>query len=157
MLFVKTVKKSTTQKGTGIFLDEDVQKGQKILSFTGNIIDWPEVERLGYEDHAVPVGINKYVAIHNPLPESYVNHSCEPSAGFSDEATLIALKDLKAGEEITFDYSLVTVDGWTMQCHCGAKTCRKVVGDYMDLPDAVKETYKDITPKWVLEFASSHQ
>lgn len=33
------------------------------------------------------------------------NHSCEPNAGFRSSIVLEAIRDIKAGEEITFDYA----------------------------------------------------
>lgn len=147
MIYVTTTARPSPLSGQGLFVDEPVKKGQKILKFDGPIISWDKAVAKGREDHVVPVGADKYIDIYEP--ESLVNHSCDPSTGFSDTATLIALRDLNKGDEITFDYSLVTADGWTMECHCGAKNCRGKVGDYKDLPEKVKARYKDVTPKWI--------
>lgn len=149
MICVAITTKSSPIAGKGIFVDEPVKKGEKILKFDGPIISWDEAVAKGRENHVVPVGVDKYVDIYEP--ESLVNHSCDPSTGFSDSATLIALHDLDKGDEITFDYSLVTADGWTMDCMCGAKNCRGKVGDYKDLPEEVKARYKDVTPEWIKE------
>lgn len=149
MIHVPITTKSSLIAGKGIFVDASVKKGQKILTFDGPIIPWTEAEAKGRQDHVVPVGVDKYVDIYEP--ESLVNHSCDPSAGYGDDTTLIALRDLQKGDEVTFDYSLVTADGWTMMCHCGAKNCRRKVGDYKDLPEEVKEKYRDVTPKWIIE------
>lgn len=149
MIYVAITTKSSLIAGKGIFVDEQVKKGQKILKFDGPIISWDEAIAKGRENHVVPVGEDTYVDIYEP--ESLVNHSCDPSTGFSDPTTLIALRDLDKGDEITFDYSLVTADGWTMECHCGAKNCRGTVSDYKDLPEEVKTRYKDVTPKWIKE------
>ena len=60
----------------------------------------------------------------------WVNHSCEPNvvveAGVTRRgngwAQLQAMRDLKAGEELFYDYALP----WHLRevCHCGARTCR---------------------------------
>lgn len=147
MLYVVTTTKPSAIAGKGVFVDEQVKRGQKVLKFDGPVIPWDEAVAKGHEDHVVPVGTDRYVDIYEP--ESLVNHSCDPSTGFSDTVTLIALSDLQKGDEVTFDYSLVTADGWTMECHCGAKGCRKTVGDYKDLPQAVKEKYRGVTPGWI--------
>lgn len=133
-----------------MFLNEQVKRGEKVLEFTGKRLTYQQVKKVGYEEHAHPVGLDVYVDNHNPMPESYVNHSCSPSTGFSNATTLIALRDLKSGSEITFDYSLITADNWHMACHCGSKDCRKTIGNYVDLPQAVKEKYKSVTPDWVM-------
>lgn len=147
MLYVAVATKPSPIADKGIFVDEPVKKGQKVLKFDGPIISWNEAVTKGRENHVVPVDIDKYVDIYEP--ESLVNHSCDPTTGFSGPSTLIALRDLKKGDEITFDYSLVTADSWTMDCHCGAKNCRGKISDYADLPQDVKERHKDVTPKWI--------
>lgn len=147
MLYIAAATKQSPIANKGLFIDEPVKKDQKILKFTGPIISWDQAVAKGHENHVVPVGVDKYVDIGEP--ELYVNHSCDPSTGFLDSTTLVALRDLQKGDEITFDYSLVTADGWTMECHCGAKNCRGTVSDYKNLPKEVKEKYKDVTSEWI--------
>lgn len=68
----------------------------------------------------------------------YVNHSCDPSAFFdTTEMKLIALKDLQAGDPITFFYPSTE---WKMdrafQCLCGAPNCiGNIQGAYYLTPD----------------------
>jgi len=59
-----------------------------------------------------------------------MNHSCDPTTWFVDEYRMVARKDIKAGDEITYDYgtselldSAHVKAGW--DCACGAKECRK--------------------------------
>lgn len=148
MLYVHVSEGPSPIAGKGVFLREAVGKGSKILKFDGPIISWEQSVAIGRQDHVVPVGDDQYVDIYEP--EASVNHSCDPSTGFSDEATLIALRDLSPGDEVTFDYSLVTADGWTMECHCGSTTCRGTVTDYKDLPESVKGKYRGLTPPWII-------
>lgn len=154
MIYVEVLVNDSPIGGKGLFVNEVVKKGQKILKFDGPIISWDETVKRGRENHVVPIGIEKYVDIGER--ESFVNHSCDPRAGFSDETTLIALRDLKKGDEITFDYSLVTADGWTMDCRCGSKNCRGTIGDYAELPKELKEKYKAVTPPWMLKLQKYH-
>lgn len=148
MIFVKTSVRNSKLADKGLFLDEAIKRGAKVLEFTGKKLTFQQVKDLGYQEHAHPVGLDLYVDNHNPMPESYVNHSCNPTMGFSNTSTLIALKDLNAGDEITFDYSLITADNWHMICHCGSKKCRKIIGNYVDLPEEVKQKYRSVTPAW---------
>lgn len=60
----------------------------------------------------------------------YLNHSCNPNIGFRDALSIIAIKDIIAGEELTIDYSFFECDStWKLKntCNCGAHCCRKVV------------------------------
>jgi len=67
-----------------------------------------------------------------PTPEdleltSTINHSCEPNAGFSDTITIVAMRDIEAGEEITWDYAFSQTLFKAFDCRCNASTCRKVI------------------------------
>jgi len=66
-----------------------------------------------------------------------INHSCDANCGQLDSVTLVAMREIAAGEQLTFDYAMsstapgLVVDPFT--CRCGAKTCRGRVqpGDWM--------------------------
>lgn len=56
------------------------------------------------------------------------NHSCEPTLGWADDRTLVALRDLDAGEELTTDYALSVDDpDFVMWCHCETYRCRQAI------------------------------
>ncbi len=149
MIFKNISIKDTDLKGRGIFTNERIHKGEKVLNFEGPFLTDAQARELRLQDHVVPVGVDQY--INAGEPEFLINHSCEPNTGFSTDTTLIALQDIEPDEELTFDYSTVTTDDWTMNCNCGAKNCRGKIGNFKDLPFALQEKYKDITPRWVLE------
>lgn len=56
------------------------------------------------------------------------NHSCSPNLGWADERTLVALRDISAGEELTYDYSTARADpSFLLRCHCETYRCRQMV------------------------------
>lgn len=57
----------------------------------------------------------------------YVNHSCNPNTISTAWGFEIAIRDIAAGEEITDDYGLFNLE-WEMNCGCGFRRCRGVVG-----------------------------
>lgn len=64
-----------------------------------------------------------------PAHLELINHSCEPNVFFDVETSQIqALKDIAAGEELTFFYPSTE---WQMtqpfRCHCGSETCLEVI------------------------------
>jgi SET domain-containing protein len=73
-----------------------------------------------------------------------INHSCDSNLWLKDEVTLVARRDIVAGEELTLDYALTTIESsWTLDqpCHCGSSLCRQAVtGNDWLLPD-VRERY----------------
>ena len=63
----------------------------------------------------------------------WINHSCDPNC-FADERDgrifITALRNIKAGEELNYDYGLIIEERYTPKlkaeypCWCGAATCR---------------------------------
>lgn len=58
---------------------------------------------------------------------------------------MIALRDIAAGEELTYDYSTHQEhpEG-EMICLCGAASCRGVVRSFSTLPSALRRRYLDL-------------
>jgi hypothetical protein len=69
-------------------------------------------------------------------PDVLPNHSCDPDAWWTDDVTLTALRDIAAGEEITFDYATATADpDFLLRCNCATMRCRGLVtGDDWRIP-----------------------
>ena len=57
----------------------------------------------------------------------FINHSCEPNVGFAGNVVLVAMRDIEPGEELTTDYALFDDSDETMECGCGALSCRHVI------------------------------
>ena len=67
----------------------------------------------------------------------FINHSCEPNCETEevDERIFIcALRDIAAGEELTYEYNLHDSDEAEQACFCGTKRCRGT----MFAPEEVK-------------------
>jgi hypothetical protein len=57
-----------------------------------------------------------------------LNHSCDPDLGWDGATTLVALRDVAAGEELTADYSTAITDReFVLRCHCPSSRCRQMV------------------------------
>lgn len=59
------------------------------------------------------------------MPIHVTNHSCDPNAAFDESGMLTALRDIEAGEELTYDYLVhpIPASHWNFACSCGAKGC----------------------------------
>ena len=63
-------------------------------------------------------------------PVDYMNHSCAPNCGVRGSVVVVARRSIAPGEELTFDYGTTDSDRWTLECACGATTCRgRMTGD----------------------------
>jgi SET domain-containing protein len=145
----------TPHKGQGVFAARDIKAGELILRVDMTGLEKYAVEEIDRSpalngDHADYVGNGKYVI--DDSPGSYVNHSCEPNCCYRMHAIarkdLHALRDIRAGEELTHDYSATAIDQfagnstWILDCSCGSPGCRrKVKGDYFELPPDLQRRY----------------
>lgn len=141
--------KESPDKGWGVYAARDIPKDEIILEFNGPYVKIESLEGIPREvqDHLFNIGLGEYLIVRKP--GVYTNHSCEPNAGIVRDVLLVAMRDIEKDEEITFDYSTITADGWTLECLCGSSSCRKIIGNYADLPDELKRKYDPYTPDWI--------
>lgn len=91
-----------------------------------------------------PIDDHHYLVL-DPVSRA-INHSCDPNAGCRGYDEVVALRDIAADDEVTYDYSMITprrwyAFRWRMTCSCGAPGCRRVVRDIRSLPDSVIESH----------------
>lgn len=129
-------------KGRGVFAAQPIRKGEEVLEFLGVVRDVTSFRDL---THALQVGPSEFLSASGGI-DDYVNHSCRPNTGIRDSdgrVVLFALRAIRPGEEISFDYSTTQANGlWSMDCQCGTPVCRRTIGDFADLPPAVQAFYK---------------
>jgi hypothetical protein len=57
-----------------------------------------------------------------------LNHSCDPNLVWADDTSLVTLRDVAAGEELTVDYATAIDDpDFALFCHCETYRCRQVI------------------------------
>jgi len=62
-------------------------------------------------------------------PVNFINHSCEPNAGYDGANVIVALRHITPGEELRMDYGTFTFSfDHDFHCACGAWGCRGKVG-----------------------------
>ncbi|MFH0713194.1 MAG: SET domain-containing protein [Candidatus Micrarchaeota archaeon] len=144
-----------TKNGKGAFATRLFKAEEEILEFKGKLFSYSElpVPYNSVEDHFVQVGPKLYLGPSGGI-DDFVNHSCDPNAGLrflGRKFVLVAIRDITAGEEVTFDYSTtMDEDEWELQCNCGSKKCRRVIRDFKYLPREIQKKY--ISAKVVPEF-----
>jgi len=85
-------------------------------------------------------------------PERHINHSCEPNSyvkTMSASRQVIALRDIAAGEEITYDYCINGGGDTIWSCDCGAARCRRQIhSDFFHLPIELQREYLPLLDDW---------
>ena len=128
--------------GVGVYATRTYKKGEIIHVLNGKahtpktLYYHKSNFRKGIVD-PLQIGTDKYLKL-NELSR-FFNHSCAPNAGIKNRSTLFALRNIRAGEELTFDYS-TTIDE-AFWCKCGSKKCRGIIYDFFALPNKDKMYY----------------
>jgi len=148
----KTIIKYTKLLGKGLFASEDIKKGEVVADFSdGKIYDAEKCSDLPkkFADYAIQFEEHKW--IDTPSNGRYLNHSCEPNCGVRGEFQIVAMRNIKKGEKLTFDYEMTEDSDWKMECLCGSKLCRKIIGDHRNIPEEIKKKYKEYTSDWLIK------
>ncbi len=129
--------------GVGVFAVKDFEPGDKVIIWSeeddgSELISWSEFVK--YEPKikemvlafclGTPKGFFPVEGMDfNHLSISwFVNHSCDANLGFDENDNLIAIKKIKASEELSYDYGLAESNpDFSMACVCGSVNCRKII------------------------------
>ncbi|MCR4327894.1 MAG: SET domain-containing protein [Patescibacteria group bacterium] len=123
MLLVRTKIGKSTIHGTGLFAEEDIPIGTVIWKYFPDLdlaLSIQEVEKLPvvaqnyiYKHAWLSKKLNKYILSFDN--DRFANHSEECNVGekptdVEDEPSAVALRNIKKGEEITFNYQDIDSD-----------------------------------------------
>jgi hypothetical protein len=127
--------------GRGVYALVDLAEGETLIEYTGEVINWDEALRRHPHDpkdphHTFYFHVDEDHVIdakHGGNSSRWINHSCEPNCVADEEEGRIfirALRNIRAGEELFYDYGLVIDEPYTKKlkadypCWCGSKACR---------------------------------
>jgi len=148
----KFVIKSSKLEGLGCFAKENIRKGEIICLIKCEKINFQELKKRyanGKEKICNPLQMSEKEYLDLKKPYVYINHSCNPNAGIRKEGELFALKEIKKGQEITYDYSTTEwtyekfgkYREWAMECNCRTIKCRGTLGQFPTLSPKLKKQY----------------
>ncbi|MBI2385165.1 MAG: SET domain-containing protein-lysine N-methyltransferase [Elusimicrobia bacterium] len=144
------VRLASSAHGQGVFAERPYAAGEVILVFTGEAMTTAEADRRGVRHHCLDIGPGRQ--LYADPPARFLNHSCDPNAGLIDAVTLAAIHPIAAGEEISFDYSTCVPDSsWSLECRCGAPSCRGLVAGWpaLDANTRRRLLALKIVPAWL--------
>jgi uncharacterized protein len=135
--------------GRGAYAGQYIKRGQYIIEYKGEKISSEEGDKRSEENPEITyvVILNDNYDIDGGVDGSgaqFINHSCDPNAMFKvidDIIWIIAIKDIKKGEELSWDYEM---DADELEpCNCGSVTCKGYMNDAEDIPKLLKRLKKD--------------
>ncbi len=118
--------------GLGVISVKEISKGESVGVLGGIIVPTLEIKdywkKLGHVGIQISDDFFIVPTTRKELEETGVfNHSCDPNCGFKSSIEFVALKNIKSGEELTFDYAFCESLIESFKCKCGASNCRKII------------------------------
>lgn len=117
----------------GIYAEELIPKGRKVIEYTGEKISRRETKRRFAErKENYLFTLNSYWTIDGAVGGSgaqYINHSCDPNCRAviqRGHILYMAKRDIAPGEELTIDYRF-DKDVERVECLCGTAACRGTI------------------------------
>lgn len=126
--------------GRGVFAKKDIPKGVRVIEYVGEKITKKESEKRADEqlkrsnNHKDGGGVyifelDKKYDIDGDVEWNIarlINHSCNPNCETEDNDSfiwIISLREIKKGEEITYNYGYDLEDYKNHPCRCGSEKC----------------------------------
>lgn len=126
-----TVRLCSDKAGQGVFAVDRVEAGEVVAVWGGRIVSEEEAAALppSLRRYVVQVEDGQYLAPLERIDSAeLINHCCIPACGLRGQITLVALRTIQPGEEITFDYATTDSSPFLeFDCACVKKPCRTQV------------------------------
>lgn len=139
--------RSSAIHAAGCYTTTPVSKGARVVEYTGRRIS-KEVADEKYENspttYLFGIGDGSTV-IDGHGTAMFINHSCDPNCETEEidgRVWITAIRDIKAGEELTYDYYLYDGGEDEAYCNCGSKNCRQSMYSPEELKRRAKEKAK---------------
>lgn len=116
----------------GLYAKIDIPKGTQIIQYIGRRLTQRQADKVA-EVHGESLiylfELNERHVIDGNTDDNlakYINHACEPNCYTENDGKEIwihALKDIKAGEELTYDYGFQRAEWHERPCLCEKDSC----------------------------------
>uniref|UniRef100_A0A183AMX3 Histone-lysine N-methyltransferase n=1 Tax=Echinostoma caproni TaxID=27848 RepID=A0A183AMX3_9TREM len=132
------------ERGWGLKTLVPIRSGDFVNEYIGDLIDEEEANRrlrFAHENNVTNYYMMKLDSqrIIDAGPKGnlsrFMNHSCNPNLNTQkwtvngdNRIGLFAVRDIAAGEELTFDYNFVALGQERLNCRCGAPNCTGFLG-----------------------------
>ncbi|HLY39955.1 MAG TPA: SET domain-containing protein-lysine N-methyltransferase [Terracidiphilus sp.] len=121
--------RSSSIHAAGCYTTAPIRKGARVAEYDGPRLSKDEADAC-YETSVVTYlfGLGDgSVVIDGHCMAMFINHSCDPNCETEEvkgRVWIRAIRNIAAGEEITYDYCLYDGGDEEAPCNCGAAACR---------------------------------
>ncbi len=115
--------------GTGGFARRELRAGTRVIEYVGRRIDKQESLRQCELENPYIFSLDEQHDLDGNVewnPARLLNHSCAPNCEAQEEdgrIWIVAVRDIREGEEITFNYNYDLEEFREHPCRCGAPGC----------------------------------
>jgi len=115
--------------GRGVFATALIPRGMRLLEYAGERISKAESLRRCEAGNEYIFQLDEEFDLDGHVawnPSHWINHSCSPNCEAEPDGRgvfVVALRDIQAGEELTFNYGYDLIDYQEYPCRCGAPNC----------------------------------
>lgn len=144
----------TDKKGFGLRTDSDLHPNDFVYEYIGEVINEPTFRRrmLQYDDEGIKhfyfMSLNKSEFVDATKKGNlgrFCNHSCNPNCyvdkwvvGDKLRMGIFALREIRAGEELVFNYNVDRYGADPQPCYCGELNCVGFIGGKTQTERATK-------------------
>ena len=150
------VRKSEIE-GLGLFAIKPIKKGEIVAIKGGHIMDGKTLKKVEneIEESYIQIEDNYYIGAMKKAEvkgnKMFLNHSCNPDVGIRGQISFVARRNIRKGEELTYDWAMENPGRWRLKCNCGEKICRMTItGNDWKLP-SLQKRYKGFFSAFVQE------
>ena len=122
--------RSSDIHAAGCYTTSKIRKGTFVVEYTGPRISKAQADEI-YDGRPTTYlfGLRDgSEVIDGHGTAMFINHSCDPNCEtdeIDDRVWIIAIRDIEAGEELTYDYMLYDgAEDDPAPCYCGSNKCR---------------------------------
>ena len=129
----RTEVRESSIHGRGLFARVGIARGEIVAVKGGHVLtrqQWKALEP-GLGSAEIQLTEDLFIA---PVDQAqrhgsmlYVNHCCDPNVAIQGQIVLVAMRDIRAGEELTIDWATTDDLDEEMRCRCGSPHCRGVI------------------------------
>ena len=142
--------------GRGVYAAQAIRNGTRVYEYVGERISHAEADRRFWrkrndDGHTFLFVVNRKTVIdgtHRGNDARFINHRCDANCETITENNRIfieATRDIKAGEELGYDYQLTWSEADTPEdlalynCRCGSRNCRGTMLDELSIEQHLAE------------------
>jgi len=137
MMLPGLIVRSSSIHAAGCYTTRPIRKGVRLCEYDGPRMTKAAADER-YKDRFVTYlfacdGDSVIDGFGTPM---FINHSCDPNCETEEDDGRIfvsAVRNIAAGEELTYEYNLCDSDEDAQDCYCGAHNCRTTMFSDLEL------------------------